>query len=79
VLQLMEGVEDVAVRGEPHPITGHVVHARVKLAGSEALPDFRRRMHAFCRDKLARFKIPQKVEIVEHTMHGERYKKMRRQ
>lgn len=79
VLQLMDGVEDVAVRGEPHPITGHVVFARVKLSEEEALSDFRRRMHEFCKDKLARFKIPQKVEIVDATLHGERFKKMRRQ
>jgi long-chain acyl-CoA synthetase len=79
VLQLMDGVEDVAVRGEPHPITGQVVFARVKLSTHESLPEFRKRMHEFCKDKLARFKIPQKVEVVQQAMHGERYKKMRRQ
>jgi long-chain acyl-CoA synthetase len=79
VLQLMPGVEDVAVRGEPHPITGHIVHARVKLSTGEALPAFRKRMHEFCKDKLTRFKIPQKVELVAEAMHGERFKKMRRQ
>lgn len=79
VLQLMEGVEDVAVRGEPHPITGHLVFARVKLATDESLSDFRKRMHEFCKDKLARFKIPQKVELVDRAMHGERFKKMRKE
>lgn len=79
VLQLMDGVEDVAVRGEPHPITGNLVFARVKLATDESLSDFRKRMHAFCKDKLARFMIPQKVELVESSMHGERFKKMRKQ
>lgn len=78
-LQLMDGVEDVAVRGEPHPITGHVVFARVKLSTDEELPAFRKRMHEFCKDKLARFKIPQKIELVERAMHGERFKKMRRE
>jgi long-chain acyl-CoA synthetase len=79
VLQLMEGVEDVAVRGEPHPITGHIVAARVKLSTDESLADFRTRMRTFCKDKLARFKIPQKVDLVDQSMHGERFKKMRRQ
>ncbi len=78
-LQLMDGVEDVAVRGEPNPITGHIVHARVKLSTDESLPMFRKRMHEFCKDKLARFKIPQKIELVEQSMHGERFKKMRRE
>lgn len=78
-LQLMEGVEDVAVRAEPHPIMGNVVHARVKLSTDETTAGFRKRMHEFCKDKLARFKIPQKVELVEQAMHGERFKKMRRE
>jgi len=78
-LQLMEGVEDVAVRAEPHPIMGNVVHARVKLSTDETIAEFRKRMHAFCKDKLARFKIPQKVELVDQAMHGERFKKMRRE
>jgi|SRR5688572_872703 len=78
VLQLMEGVEDVAVTGQPHPMTGQIVFARVKLAQPEALADFRARMRRFCQDKLARYAVPQKVELVEESLHGERFKKMRR-
>lgn len=77
VLQLMDGVEDVAVTGAPHPITGQIVTARMKLSTDETLPELRRRMHEFCRDRLPRFKIPQKVELVDATMHGARFKKMR--
>jgi long-chain acyl-CoA synthetase len=79
VLQLMEGVEDVAVRGEPNPITGQIVAARVKLSTSESLGEFRRRMQAHCRDRLSRFMIPQRIEIVTDDLHGERFKKMRGQ
>jgi acyl-coenzyme A synthetase/AMP-(fatty) acid ligase len=78
VLQSMDGVEDVAVTGLPNPITGNIVYARVKLAQPEELAAFRTRMQAYCRGKLERFKIPQKVELVEGTLHGERFKKMRR-
>lgn len=77
VLQLMDGVEDVAVTGEAHPITGHIVTARVKLATDEDAAAFRRRMHEFCRERLPRFKIPQRVTLVDSTMHGPRFKKMR--
>lgn len=77
VLQLMDGVEDVAVTGEPNPITGQMVKARVKLTNSESPQEFKKRMHAFCRGKLDRFKIPQKVEVVETSLHGDRFKKMR--
>lgn len=77
VLQTMDGVEDVAVRGESHPITGQIVTARIKLSTGESRAEFRSRMMAFARGKLDRFKIPQKFELVDATMHGARYKKMR--
>jgi acyl-coenzyme A synthetase/AMP-(fatty) acid ligase len=78
VLQRMEGVEDVAVIAELSPITGQMVVARVKLATDEPVAEFRRRMWEYCRDRLARYKIPQKVVLVGQQMHGERFKKMRR-
>ena len=77
-LQLMEGVEEVVVSGQPHPLTGNIVVARVRLATDESLSEFRKRMRAFCGSRLARFKIPQKVEISEDSLHGERFKKMRK-
>ena len=78
VLQEMEGVEDVTVSGEPSPITGMLVRAKVKLLQPESLPEFRRRMQAYCRDRLPAFKIPQKVVLVDNDLHGERFKRMRR-
>src|SRR5256712_12480952 len=78
VLQSMESVKDVTVGSEPNPISGQIVTARVKLATGESLPEFRKRMRLFCRDKLPLFKIPQKVVLVDEAMHGERFKKMRR-
>ncbi len=77
IIQLMDGVEDVAVKGQPHPMTGHIVSARVKLSTDESLADFRRRLNAHCRERLQRFMIPQRVELVDEGMHGERFKKMR--
>ena len=77
ILQLMDGVEGVIVNAESNPITGQMVKAKVKLHTGETLSAFRQRMQLFCRDKLPRFKIPQKVIIVTEEMHGERFKKMR--
>jgi len=77
VLLQMEGVEDVIVIGVPNPITGQMVQARVRLSTDEDLPQFRKRMQAFCHDRLARFKIPQKVILVEKSLHSERFKKLR--
>lgn len=77
VVESMEGVDEAVVGGEPHPLTGQIVMVRVKLSGDEELGHFRRRMRAFCKDKLARYKIPQKVELVSESMQGSRFKKMR--
>lgn len=78
VLQMMDGVSEVVVRGLPHPLTGNIVVARVKLGTAETLSEFRKRMRQFCKSRLARFKIPQKVELVEESLHGDRFKKMRK-
>lgn len=77
VLQTMEGVEDVMVDGEANPITGQIVKAQVKLNTDETMSEFRKRMRAFCRDKLPNYKIPQKVVIVAKDIHSQRFKKMR--
>ncbi len=77
VLQLMDGVEDVAVSAEPNSIAGQIVTARVKLTTGEKVSDFRRRMHTFCRGRLPKFKIPQKIILVGELMHGDRFKKIR--
>ena len=74
----MDGVEEVVVNGEPNPLTGNIVAARVKLTTDASLAPFRKRMRSFCADKIDRFKIPQKVSIVDESLHGERFKKMRR-
>lgn len=77
VVQTIPGVEEVVVTGESNPLTGNIVVARVKLSTDESLAEFRKRMRSHCKDKLARFMIPQKVEIVETNLHGERFKKKR--
>jgi long-chain acyl-CoA synthetase len=77
VLQGMDGVVDVVVIAEPHVISGHIAKARVQLSTAETLEQFRVRMRRFCRDKLPRFKIPQKVELVTGDLHAARFKKLR--
>ncbi len=79
VLEAIPGVEQAVVTGEPHPLTGQIVKARVKLSTEEDLSAFRRRMRSLCKGKLARHKIPQKVELVSRSMQGSRFKKMRKE
>jgi long-chain acyl-CoA synthetase len=78
VLMQTENVKDVVVRGERNPITGNMVVARVNLFEPEDVLTLKKRIRAFCKDKLARFKIPVKVEIAEDDQFSARFKKLRR-
>ena len=78
LLQL-ENVQDVAVFGKPHPMMGQVVAARFTLETPEPLPEFKRRMNAFCRGRLANYQIPIMVELTDSEQFGVRFKKVRRE
>lgn len=78
VLLQMDNVKDAVVVGEKNPITGHIVTARVNLFEPEDLASFKQRMRAFCRERLAPFKVPVKVEITDQGTFNARYKRMRR-
>ena len=77
VLGQMEGVEDVTVFGEAYPLTGHIVVARLNVQGTESRRELKKRVRAFCRDKLAAYKIPVKIEVAEFEQYSARFKKKR--
>jgi acyl-CoA synthetase (AMP-forming)/AMP-acid ligase II len=78
VLLQMDNVKDVVVLGEKNPITGNVVAARFNLFEPEDLAAFKKRVRAFCRDRLATYKIPARIEIIEREQFNARYKRVRR-
>jgi acyl-coenzyme A synthetase/AMP-(fatty) acid ligase len=79
VIQGMEGVVDVAVTGERNAITGQIVSAEVALSTGETVSEFRKRLIAYCRPRMAAFKIPQRVTVAPaNALHGARFKKLRR-
>jgi long-chain acyl-CoA synthetase len=77
VLLEMSGVEDAIVRGEPHPLTGQIVSATVRLSTDETIADFRVRMRQHCRDRLPPFAIPAKVRLTQSTLYNQRFKRLR--
>lgn len=77
VLLTMPGVLDATVVGDAHPITGQIVTARVNLAEPEAPDVFKRRMRLFCRERLAPYKIPVKVTVLDEAQYSARFKKTR--
>lgn len=78
VLLTMPNIRDVTVYGEANPLTGQIVAARISLREDEDLSSLKRSIRAFCRNKLAAYKIPVRVEIVNHDHFGARFKKIRR-
>jgi acyl-CoA synthetase (AMP-forming)/AMP-acid ligase II len=77
VLLEMSNICEATVWGEPNPVTGQVVMARVSLVRAEAEATLERRIHSFCRGRLAPYKIPVHVEIADGLPHGLRFKKVR--
>jgi len=77
ILLELENVEDVAIFGKQHPMMGQIVAARFNLKQPEALDLFKRRMNAFCRERMAKYQIPVFVEIVDKEQFGTRFKKLR--
>ncbi|MWC29876.1 class I adenylate-forming enzyme family protein [Paenibacillus sp. MMS18-CY102] len=78
VLHMLDEIEEVVVSGEPSGVTGQLVKATVKLRDCDlTLGELRRRIWAFCHDKLPSYKIPQKIVITEESLMGDRMKKIR--
>ncbi|GAB4128793.1 MAG: fatty acid--CoA ligase family protein [Roseiflexaceae bacterium] len=78
VLLQMENVRDAAVFGEKNPITGQIVACRINLFEPEDPSELKKRLRAFCKERLASFKIPVKIEVTAQEQHSARFKKMRR-
>lgn len=74
----IEDVEDVAVYGEPHPLLGNIVVARVLSVRDEDAAALKARIRSGCREKLAPFKVPSKVLAADGPLHTARHKKNRK-
>jgi long-chain acyl-CoA synthetase len=79
VVQEMPEVAEVSVHGEKNAITGEIVCAAVRLRQRRDERQFHRELRQFCRGRLQEFQIPMRIRLVENVMHGERFKKNRRE
>jgi long-chain acyl-CoA synthetase len=77
VLLELDNVADVAVHGEPSPITGRIVAATVRLVREEPAAQFKQRMRQFCSTRLEPFKIPARIRFVDGPLHSHRFKRRR--
>lgn len=74
ILQL-PNVTDVVVKGEKHTLLGQIVVAHVALTEPEPLSELRARVRSACLSKLADYKVPAKVVLMEAEMYSARFKK----
>jgi long-chain acyl-CoA synthetase len=79
VVQEMPEVAEVSVHGEKNAITGEIVCAAVRLREPRDERQFHHQLRQFCRGRLQEFQIPVRIKLVENVMHGERFKKNRRE
>jgi long-chain acyl-CoA synthetase len=71
----VEGVDEAAVIGAPHPQTGETVVAYVTRASAsgDSADELADRVREYCATRLARFKQPTEVHVVDalpHTVTG---------
>jgi acyl-CoA synthetase (AMP-forming)/AMP-acid ligase II len=77
VIQEVENIADVAVYGERNAITGMIVCADLVLQDKEDATAVLSRVRSACAARLQKYMRPVKIKIVEHGLHGDRFKKMR--
>ncbi len=76
VLLECEDVADAVVFGEPNPIMGMTVAAKVRLQDPSLDPQAaRNRIKRFCGARLDPFKIPVRITVSEDILHGDRFKR----
>ena len=77
VLLQLDNVKDVTVCGQPNPVTGEIVAARITPLAAEDPDALKLRVRQFCRTRLERYKIPAVIDVVVEDHHGARFKKSR--
>lgn len=77
VIQEIESINEVTVYGEPNPIMGNIVCAKISLLHPEKPENVRTRIWEHCSQRLERYKIPVRISVVADKQHSDRFKKLR--
>lgn len=75
ILNEIEGIEAVSIYGIEAPITGSTVACEIVVSGDEGSRTWKRTIRNHCRGKLAPWKIPSSVKIVDSISVNIRMKK----
>ena len=77
VLFQMPEVDDCIVYGEPNPIMGQMVVAKLLFNKKVSILEAKKMVRHFCKDKLERYKIPVKILLLNESEFSDRFKKKR--
>ena len=78
ILLEADNIQEVTVVGVPHPVMGNVVKAKISLNEPEDQFQVAERLRKHCLERMARYKVPVKYEIVSGSdLHSTRFKKKR--
>ena len=78
IILSMDEIEDVMIYGEDNRITGQIVVADIVPKKDIEDKKVKSLVRKYCKDKIDRYKLPTKVNIVDKTNFGDRFKKIRR-
>ena len=81
VIQELEAVAEATVYGEKNAITGNIVCADITTSApldSSQQKELIAQVKQHCREKLQKYKVPLRVNVVTEQQHTERFKKSRR-
>lgn len=74
----VSNIGDVLVSGKKSAVTGQLVIATVLLKSPEEASAVERRIRRHCQQHLPAFKVPAAIKVTYDTMHGSRFKKLRK-
>ncbi|MGN0860383.1 MAG: fatty acid--CoA ligase family protein [Candidatus Spyradosoma sp.] len=77
ILLKIPQISDATVFGEPNRITGQSIAAKIVLREPMKTLEAKRLVASFCRNRIARYKIPARIIIVPQTEISARFKKIR--
>ena len=77
VIQAMDQVAEVRVYAEKNPIMGNLICAEIRPTEPVDKNEFVTSVKKFCLSKLEKYKVPVKIKLIEHELHGDRFKKKR--
>ena len=77
VIQEIKNVVEVVVYKEKNSIIGNIVCAKVRLFDNENGKEKISEIKKHCRKEMQKYKVPVKIDLIEGSLHNNRFKKIR--